>query len=176
MRVTELLDAIAAALRNSKLFADVRVHLDPYDLEDITVESFKPPAARVLFTVGKPIHRANGSMDLDCTVSLAIITKRAGRPDPAFASADVTALNLTLATCQIVQNDPYFGLGKLTAAQVDGFKVAVSEKANEKGLAITVIIFHSTLLTVVEERDEIGAEIGTKPGPTVVLEGFDDGL
>lgn len=170
MRLTEFLDAVATALRNSNLFVDVRVHLDPYDLGDVTVESFKAPAARVLFTVGKPAHRANGSMDLDCTVSIAVITKRTGRADPAFASADVAALNLTLAACQVVQDNPYFGLGKLTAAQVEGIKVAVSEKANEKGLAITVILFRSTLLEVVIEREAIGQLIGTRlPGPAVEL-------
>lgn len=169
-RVQILLDAVAAMLSaavtsDCKIFADVRVQLDPYDLEDVTRESFRSPAARVLFTVGKPIPKATGGLDLECTVSIAIISSRSGRADPTVASADAKALDLALMVSQLIADDPYFGLGRMTAAQIEGFKVAVSEKANERGLAITLVMFKATLLDVVIERPIIAAAAETGRNP-----------
>lgn len=168
-RIVTFLDAIAAKIRESNLFLDVRTQLDPYDLADVTLESFRAPAARILFTTAKPVPRAVGSFNLDCIVTIAIIAKRQGRQTTEFASADLAALDLALAVSQLVNNDPYFGLGQLTAAILDGFKVAVSETANAKGLAITVVMFRSTLLDVVVERDIIGESIGTRDGTDIEL-------
>lgn len=176
MRIVDLLNAVAETLRTSEKFDNVRVQLDPYDLEDVVKESFQPPTARVLFSLAKPIHRAPGSVDLECAVTVAIITARTGRADPNFASADIAALDLALQTSQLINDDPYFGLTGLTAAVLDGFKVAVSEKANDKGLAITIVMFKTTLLEVIAERFTVGEAVGTRlPGPDVEFPpSFDD--
>jgi hypothetical protein len=170
-RIMALLEAVAGMLRAAKLpdhrplFSDVRVQLDPYDLDDVTRESFRAPASRVLFTTAKPVPRAIGTMDLECLVTIAVITKREGRPNSEVATADASALDYALVVAQLVADDPYFGLGKLTAVQVEGLKVAVSEKANEKGLAITLVLFRTTLLEVVLERNLVAqaAETGRAP-------------
>lgn len=170
-RIITLLEAVAACLREAKgadnraVFTDVRIQLDPYDLEDVTKESFRAPAARVLFTTAKPLPNATGGLNLDCTVTIAIISRREGRPNPELASADAAALDLCLFASQLITNDPYFGLGKLQAAQIEGLKVAVSEKANEKGLAVTLVLFRSTLLDVVVERSLIAAAAETGRNP-----------
>ena len=139
----------AATAEGQPLFRDVRVHLDPFDLDAIFAETFQTPAARVIFGQGKPDANADGGFDLVVTGIVAVIAKRSGRPDPAIASADAGALSLALDVASLIAVDPYFGLGRVTAAQVGGIKVALPEKSTKEGMAVVLVEFESRLLRLV---------------------------
>lgn len=151
IRLQALLDAILAALTGTGLFPDARLHLDPYDISDVMRESFKPPAARLFVLKMEPALAADETADVELSLAVAAIAGRTGRPDPTKASADQAALGLILRTASLIRSDPYFGQAQLTAARLEGFRVAVSEKSNDKGLAITLLTFSTTLLRMIPE-------------------------
>jgi hypothetical protein len=93
--------------------------------------------------------QANSSKDISVTLGIACITSRTGRVDLKLASADLAAIGLMFDVASLVQADPYFGLTQLTAAKLEGFRPAVSEKSNDKGIAITLLQVGSTLLDLI---------------------------
>jgi hypothetical protein len=165
-RVQQLLSAIAAALRaaetapSSRLFADVRVELDRYDLADLVEESTKTPACRVCFLAGKPVKNPDGSHDLDVSVALVVAAGRVGRPNPDFASADIAALELITGIGNVIMSDPYVGLGKVQAADLGQQLVAVSEATGKKGVAIALVEAKWRLLGVMVARPAVQTAIG----------------
>jgi hypothetical protein len=156
IRLQALLDAIAASLQGPQLFPDVRLHLDPYDISDVLKESFRPPAGRIFVLKMEPALRPGGESDVELTLAVAAIAGRSGRPDPATASADRQAMALIMAAAAKIQSDPYFGQAQITAARLEGFRVATSEKSNDKGLAITLLTFSTTILAAIPEWSAIG--------------------
>lgn len=167
-RVQQLLDAIEGQLKAARddgrpLFTGVKIQLDPYDLTDVMRESFVAPAARVLLTTAKPEFRPRGACDLDCTVTIAVITKTT-----TAAGADAAGLDLILRVAQLVNDDPYFGLtSKTKAASLDGIRVAVSEAANTKRLAIVLLLVKVCLLDVITARDAVAIATGLREGKPV---------
>lgn len=165
-RVAELLTAIAAALRaaetapGTRLFADVRVELDRYDLADLVQESTRTPACRVCFLAGKPVKNPDGSHDLDVSVALVVVAGRQGRPNPDFASADLAALELITGIGNVVMADPYVGLGKVQAADLGQQLVAVSEATSKKAMAIAMVEAKWRLLDVMVARPAVQTAIG----------------
>lgn len=165
-RVAELLTAIAAALRAAetapatRLFADVRVELDRYDLADLIQESTRTPACRVCFLAGKPVKNPDGSHDLDVSVALVVVAGREGRANPEFASADLAALELITGTANVIMADPYLGLGQLQAADIGQQLVAVSEATSKKGIAIALVEAKWRLLQVMVARPAVQTAVG----------------
>lgn len=170
-RVAELLTAIASALRTAevgggeKLFRDVRVELDRYDLGDLLKESTKSPAARVCFLAGKPMTGAAGGVALDVSVAIVVVSGRQGRANPEFASADLDALERLAGVGAVIIADPYVGLGRVSAADLGEQLVAVSEATSGKGLAIALIEVKWRLLDVFIARPAIQAAIETGRNP-----------
>lgn len=165
-RVAELLTAIAAALRaaetapSTRLFADVRVELDRYDLADLVQESTKTPACRVCFLAGKPVKNPDGSHDLDVSVALVVVAGREGRVNPDFARADMAALELLTGVGNVIMADPYVGLGRVQAADLGQQLVAVSEATSKKAVAIALVEAKWRLLEVMVARPAVQAAIG----------------
>lgn len=155
VRLQALLDAIAASLQGPQLFPDVRLHLDPYDISDVMKESFRPPAGRIFVLRMEPSLRPGGASDVELYLAVAAIAGRTGRADIATASADRRAMALIMAAASKIQSDPYFGQVQVTAARLDGFRVATSEKSNEKGLAINLLTFSITILAAIPEWSAI---------------------
>jgi hypothetical protein len=173
-RIEAWLNALRAAIEGTGLFQDVRVHLDPYDIEEVLKESFKPPAARVVFGLGQPEPEASGGLGLRMVAAIVIITGREGRPDPALASADARALELSQVVAQHVADAPYLGQARSAAVQVTGLKVALSEKTSKQGLAITVIEIEGRLHEWVSVRDPVAEMFsGARPAtdPALVING-----
>lgn len=176
-RVADLLEAIRARLAAARtvgdgpVFADVRTHLDPYTLDDLMRESIQPPAARVVLVDVKPEPNAIGSLSLVCRIAIVVVTAREGRYDERIPSADLAALELAILAGTLVHRDPYFGLGKIGAAQVREIGVTVSERAkgNARGVAIAATNLTSTLLDVIPEPALVSeaATIGREPWPPV---------
>lgn len=154
-RIEGWLNGLRAALEEASLFVDVRVHLDPYDIEEALKESFRTPAARVVFGLGQPEAEASGGMALRLVGAVVIITGREGRANPVLASADARALELSQAVAQRIAETPYLGQARAGAAQVTGIKVALSEKTGKDGLAITVVEIEGRLHDWVAVRDPI---------------------
>lgn len=174
-RITAYLEALATRLKTPGPFVDVRNHLDLFDLEDALKESFRTPAARVIFAGGKPLPGADGGVDLEARIVVAVITKREGRPAPLFASADIAALTLGANLISLVNADPYFGQPKVTALTPAGFKVAVSEKASKDGIAISLVELAVTFLRIAEGYDPVKTMFaaGAPAGGIVVTVGGD---
>jgi hypothetical protein len=73
-------------------------------------------------------------------------------------------MSLILNAAAVIRQDPYFGQTRLTAARLEGFRVATSEKSNDKGLAITLLQVSSTLLHLIPEWAPVAAMVdGTRP-------------
>lgn len=157
VRLQALLDAVATSLQGPQLFPDVRLHLDPYDISDVLKESFRPPAGRIFVLKMEPSLRPGGESDIELTLAIAAIAGRTGRADTTVASADRKALALIMAAASKIHSDPYFGQAQITAARLEGFRVATSEKSNDKGLAITLLTFSTTLLAAIPEWSAIAA-------------------
>lgn len=182
-RLVQLLGAIAGVLRaaetasGTRLFTDVRVELDRYDLADLVAESTKTPACRVCFLAGKRIKNPDGSRDLDVSVAIVVAAGREGRPNPDFASADVAALDLLAGVGDVIEDDPYVGLGQLTAADLGQELVAISEATSKKGIAIALIEAKWRLLQVTAPRPALRAALGID-GAGAVPTGYhvNDGL
>lgn len=179
-RVSDLFYAVDTRLRAARtaddapVFADVRIHLDPYSLDDLLRESVRVPAARVLLVDAKPERNAGGSLNLHCRLAVVIIAGREGRHDERVSSADLAALELALVAAEIVHGDPYFGLGRLRAAQVGELGITMSERAkgNTRGAAISAVNLSTVLLDVVPEPAIIAraAATGRNPWTPVGLE------
>lgn len=165
-RVQQLLGAIAATLRTAEtepgslLFADVRVELDRYDLADLLKESTRTPACRVCFLASKRVKNPDGSRDLDVSVALVVVAGRTGRPNPDFASADNAALDLIAGVGDVIEADPYVGIGQLTAADLGQELVAVSEATSKTGMAIALVEAKWRLLQVSVARPAVQTAIG----------------
>ena len=145
-RVNSYLTAARDRLKGTGLFADVRNHLDLFDLEDALKESFRTPAARIIFVAGKPVICADGGVDCRGHLVIAVITRREGRPDPEFASADAAALTRAFDTISAINADPYLGQPKVTPLVPTGLKVALSEKNSKEGLAVVAVEFEMAFL------------------------------
>lgn len=165
-RIEAYLNGLREAFEGSALFEDVRVHLDPYEIEDVTKESFKAPAARIVFAIGNTEPEAEGGLSLRLRWIVAIITRREGRADPSFLSADAKSLDLARAAAQLITDDAYFGQVQATAAEIKALKVALSELSSKHGLAITLLECEARLLRWVTTRDPI-AELFSATRPTV---------
>lgn len=173
-RIVTLLDAMTALLAKSGLFTDVRSRLDAYELDDLMSESFRAPGARVIFAGFKPEKLSGGGQSLDVRLVIAVIAAREGRPDPGRASADAAAVDLIMQVCQLVEDNPYLGLTKLTALSSGAATIGISEESNKKGVAIALVEMQTTLLQVVTPRPDIGAVFDTArpdPFPALTLNG-----
>lgn len=169
-RITTYLEAFAARLKTPGPFLDVRNHLDLFDLEDALKENFRTPAARVIFGGGKPLPAADGGVDLEARLVVAVITRREGRPDPLFASADVAALTLGANLISLVNDEPYLGQPKVTPLTPAGFKVAISEKTSKDGLAVALVEFGVTFLRIAEGYNPIRTMFaGGQPASGIVV-------
>lgn len=168
-RISDILDAIDGRLRAAQtadgvpVFADVRIHLDPYTLDDLLRESVRVPAARILLVDAKPERNAGGSLNLACRLAIVIVAGREGRHDERVASADLAALELALVAAGIVHDDPYFGIGRLRAAQVGELGITMSERAkgNTRGAAISAVNVSTVLLDVIPEPAVIARAAAT---------------
>jgi hypothetical protein len=140
---------VKQAIEGSDLFEDVRVQLDPFALDDVMKENFKTPACRIFILKMDPNPQASSAQHVAVTLGLLCIAKREGRPDLTLASADLTASGLMFDLAALIQADPYFGLTQLTAAKIEGYRPAVSEKSNTSGLAMTLVQVSSTLLDLI---------------------------
>ena len=160
-RLAELLTAVAGVLRaaeaapSRKLFDDVRIELDRYDLADLVKESTKTPACRVCFLAGKPVPRPDGGDDMDVSVALVVVAGPEGRANPDFASADMAALDLITGVSQALKANPSVGLGKIADASVGQSLVAVSQATSKKNLAIALVEAKWRLLEVVVARPSV---------------------
>jgi hypothetical protein len=165
-RVQQLLGGIAAALRAAetapgiRLFADVRVELDRYDLADLIQESTRTPACRVCFLAGKRVKNPDGSRDLDVSVALVVVAGREGRPNPDFGTADSAALDLIAGVADVIEADPYVGLVQLQAADLGQELVAVSEASSKKGMAIALVEAKWRLLQITVARPAVQIGLG----------------
>ncbi len=166
-RIAELLLAIAGVMRSAetapsrKLFADVRVELDRYDLADLIGESSKTPSCRVCFLAGKPIPRADGGDDLDVSVAIVVVAGPEGRANADFASADMAALDLMTGVSQVLKASPSVGLSKIGDANLGQSLVAVSQATSRKNLAIALVEAKWRLLEVVIARPNVQRTIET---------------
>lgn len=144
-RIAELLQAIAGVMRaaetalNTKLFRDVRIELDRYDLADLVGESTKTPSCRVCFLAGKPVPRADGGDDMDVSIAIVVVAGPEGRANPDFASADMAALDLVTGVGQVLKANPSVGLGKIADTSIGQSLVAVSQATSKKNLAIALV-------------------------------------
>lgn len=172
-RLAELLTAIAAVMRaaetapSRKMFEDVRVELDRYDLADLVNESTKTPACRVCFLAGKPVPRTDGGDDMDVSVAIVVVAGREGRPNPDFARADMLALDLITGVGQVLKAQPSVGLGKIADASVGQSLVAVSEATSKKGVAIALVEAKWRLLEVTIARPNVQRAIETGLNPWI---------
>jgi hypothetical protein len=148
-RFDRYLDSVKTSIEGSGLFEDVRVQLDPFALDDVMKENFKAPACRIFILKMDPEEQARSSQNVGVTLGLACIAKRSGRPDLTLASADIDAAGLMFDLAALIQHDPYFSLTQITAAKIEGYRPAVSEKSNDKGLAITLLQVKSVLLEMI---------------------------
>lgn len=174
IRLQGYFDAVRRMLEGSGLFPDVRMQFDSYDLADVMTESFRPPAARVFVLKMEPQQEAAGASSVEIGFTIAAVAGRTGRADVRIASADIEASRLILLTAARIQADPYFGQVRCTAARIDGFRVAVSEKANKQGLAVMLLSFTATLLELIPTWDPVAALMdATRPAspPALVLNG-----
>lgn len=166
-RLSDLLVAIGAVLRaardeaDAKIFTEVRVELDRFDLGDLLKDSTKAPTARVCFMRAKPVPGIDGGYDRDVSVAIVVVAGRSGRATPDFSSADLASLNLLDACAAELMADPYVGLGQLHAAELGDQLVALSEQSNDKGLAIALMEVKWRLLQVEAPRAAIRSVIGT---------------
>lgn len=166
-RLAELLTAIGGALRNlrdaqdKRIFTEVRVELDRYDLSDLLKDSTKAPTARVCFMRGKPVKNTDSGFDLDVSVAIVVVAGREGRPNSEFSSADLAALNLLDLCSAEILRDPYVGLGKLQEADLGDQLVALAEQSSDKGMAIALMEAKWRLLDVQIGRPALQAAIGT---------------
>lgn len=140
-RLMELLAGIEAGLKapSPALFRDVRVQLDPVDLEDVAKQSFQTPAARVVFAEGRSIRNPDRSLDLDCGLAVAVMARREGdRP------ADVIVADLLIAVAGLIDNNRW-GLTRLGFPRDLVFRVVVEPGAETKGLSIGLLVFRQRL-------------------------------
>lgn len=172
-RLAELLSAAAGVMRaaeiapSRKLFVDVRVELDRYDLADLVNESTKTPACRVCFLAGKPVPRTDGGDDMDVSVAFVVVAGREGRANPDFASADMAALDLITGIGQVLKAQPSLGLGKIADASIGQSLVAVSEATSKKGVAIALVEAKWRLLEVQIARPNVQRTIETGLNPWI---------
>ena len=168
-RLTTYLDAVASALRQAGRFADVRIHLDLFDLDDVLKETFRTPAARIIWAGGKPEPGANGGVDLASSIVIAVICRREGRPDPQFTSADRSALTLSIDLISTINIDPYFGQPKVTPATPRGIKVAISEKNSKDGIAVVLVELGAVFLAAAEAYDPVRRALMSADQPTRIV-------
>jgi hypothetical protein len=172
-RLAELLSAAADVMRSAesapsrKMFADVRVELDRFDLADLINESTKTPACRVCFLAGKPVPRTDGGDDVDVSVAFVVVAGREGRANPNFASADMAALDLMIGVGQMLKAQPSLGLGSIADASIGQSLVAVSEATSKKGVAIALVEAKWRLLEVQIARPNTQRAIETGRNPWV---------
>ena len=172
-RLAELLEAVESVMRAAetapgrKLFADVRVELDRYDLADLIGESSKTPACRVCFLAGKPVPRADGGDDMDVSIALVVVAGPEGRPNPAFASADMAALDLITGVGQVLKANPSVGLGRIQDVNVGQSLVAVSQATSKKQIAIALVEAKWRLLEVVVARPNVQRALETGLNPWI---------
>lgn len=172
-RLAELLTAAAGVMRaaetepSRKLFVDVRVELDRYDLADLIQESTKTPACRICFLAGKPVPRTDGGDDMDVSVAFVVVAGREGRPNPDFASADMAALDLVTGVGQVLKAQPSLGLGRIADASIGQSLVAVSEATSKKGVAIALVEAKWRLLEVQIARPNVQRTIETGLNPWI---------
>ena len=170
-RVTSYLGAIKTALDATSMFQNVRIHVDPFDMADVLKETFKTPAARVIFALGKPEANADGGYDCRLHFVIAVITGRTGRPAPDMASADDAAMTLTFDTMSAITADPYFNQVKVSPAKPTAVRVAISEKNSKEGLAIVVVEYQALMLKMVPAWPEISAMFTAGGTVTLGLDG-----
>jgi hypothetical protein len=165
-RLSDLLVAIGGQLRTltdeaaAKVFTEVRVELDRFDLADLLKDSTKAPTARVCFMRAKPVKTAGADLDLDVSVAIVVVAGRTGRANPDFSSADLAALGLLDACSLSIMADPYVGLTRLTAADLGDQLVAVSEQSNDKAVAIALMEVKWRLLEALPARPALQAGLG----------------
>jgi hypothetical protein len=148
-----LLTGIAATLRQAMPDLDVRVQLDPFDVDGLIAnESFRDIAARVVFATATPVRRAGGGYDLDVGCGVFLAAGRQGRADPTRASADLACMDRALQAYRALAADPYVGLGKLAEIQLLPLRVLTSERSNEKGIALVAIELATTLYDALDPR------------------------
>jgi hypothetical protein len=164
-RLTDYLEAVAEALRETMLFRNVRVHLDVFDLDQVKADGFQAPAARILFGRARPIERPDTGLDLALSLVVVIVTQRTGRPAPDVASADVAATGLMMAVAECIQRDPYFGRARVGRARITDMKVGLSETSSKEGIAIALVEVGATLLSVAGPSD-VFADLAATPGLT----------
>ncbi|MGO4735978.1 hypothetical protein AB4099_05505 [Bosea sp. 2KB_26] len=170
-RLAELLLAVAGVMRaaetapSRKMFADVRVELDRYDLADLLAESTQTPGCRVCFLAGKPVPRADGGDDMDVSVAIVVIAGPEGRANPDFASADMAALDLITGVSQVLKARPSVGLGKIADASVGQSLVAVSQATSKKKVAIALVEAKWRLLEVATARPAVQGTLETDGRP-----------
>ena len=172
-RLSDLLVAVGTALRDArddadaKIFTEVRVELDRFDLADLLKDSTRTPTARVCFMRAKPVARSDGGYDRDVSLAIVVVAGRSGRASPNFSSADLTAINLLDACSDVLIADPYVGLGRLQEAELGDQLVALSEQSNDKGFAIALMEVKWRLLDVSIGRPALQAAIETGRNPLV---------
>ena len=148
-RLMELLAGVEAGLKapSPALFRDVRVQIDPVDLEDIAKQSFRTPAARVVFAEGRSIRNPDRSLNLDCGLAVAVMARREGdRP------ADVIVADLLIAAAGLVDNNRW-GLTRIGFPRDLVFRVVVEPGVENKGLSIGLLVFRQRLVRVTPGLD-----------------------
>ena len=146
-RIQSYLDSVEAALKAVKaggkpVFNDVRVQLDPFDLEDVLKQSFKAPAARVLLARWKFHRNPDRALDIICDMAIAVVTKRQGNQ-----AADTLALDLSVVVHELVDGNRW-GQTSITAPADLTARVAVQPSIENKGLSIVLLGFQQKLLRV----------------------------
>jgi hypothetical protein len=173
-RTLDLLNAVAARLEDlpgnerGRLFTEVKVELDRYDLGDLLTQSARAPFARVCFMKAAPVRNAPGRKDRDVSLAIVVVAGRSGRAQARVSSADAAALDLIDQIESAIDTDPYVGLGKLSAAELGDQLVAVSEETGKKGLAIALIEAKWRLLDVTSGPVPIQTVIGMTGDPRPV--------
>ncbi|CAM5764729.1 hypothetical protein [Bosea minatitlanensis] len=165
-RLSDLLVAIGGQLRalkdetDAKVFTEVRVELDRFDLSDLLEDSTRAPTARVCFMRAKPVKGPGADLDLDVSVAIVVVAGRIGPASPDFSSADLAALGLLDACARSLMLDPYVGLTSLTAADLGDQLVAVSEQSNKRAVAIALMEVKWRLLQALLARPAVQAGLG----------------
>ena len=120
-RVVALLNAVATHLQ-PLVADDIRVQMDPLDLDMVENESFREECLRVVFAVAKPEKTAIGRPHLAVTFGLFVICK-SDVENGAVISADLRAINLAIAAIQKIHDDDYVGLTKMSNIETREFRV-----------------------------------------------------
>lgn len=164
VRPRAILDAVLARLRDALAIADLRVQMDPFDIDDfIARESFREEAMRVVFGEAEPLQRADGGYDLDVKFGIFIAAVAEGRPDPESASADLRVGDLALDAYNAINADPYCGLAGVGILRLEPLRVFASQLTNKKGFALVAIGLCATIYEAIQPPQLQAQFAGTRP-------------